>query len=180
MEAIKVYDKTFVPYIANDELMKSIDDVAAKLNADHEGTKEVPIVLCVLNGAMMFTSELLKRIDFDCELMSVKVKSYEGTQSTGKIKEAMGVTGSVKGREVIIVEDIIDTGKTIDYLHGLLNGLGASSIKICTMLFKPDAYCGVADVDYIAKSIPDKFILGFGLDYNELGRNYKDIYILSE
>ena len=137
-ERIKLHDKVFKPLIPGEEIEKSIDAVAAKINADYEGTDTVPVLLCVLNGSILFTAELMKRLDFDVDLMSIKLSSYRGTSSTGAVHMDMGLTGDITGKEVIIVEDIVDTGR----------------------------------------EIPNDFIVGFGLDYDGLGRNYKDIYIL--
>ena len=180
MEKVKVFDKVFVPYIKYEDLQKDIDAVAARLNADYGGGKDIPILLCVLNGAMMFTAELMKRLDFECELMSVKLKSYSGAHTTGVIQETMGLTGDVKGRRVIIIEDIVDTGNTMVYLTDLLHDKGVKDARICTMLFKPEAFKKDLKIDYIGRSIPNRFILGFGLDYDEGGRNLRDIYILDE
>ena len=180
MEKIKVYDKAFVPYISYEEISKDIDALAAKLNRDYGGGDDIPILLCVLNGAMMFTGEIMKRLDFECELMSIKLKSYSGSHSTGVIRETMGLTGDVAGRRVIIVEDIVDTGNTMAYLLDMLKDAGAKDTKICTMLFKREIFKKDFPVDYIAREIPNKFILGFGLDYDERGRCHKDIYILEQ
>lgn len=128
----------------------------------------------------MFTAELMKRLNFDCELISMKLSSYDGTQSTGNVREVMGMTGSVKGKRVIVVEDIVDTGNTIVDLNRIVKEKGATDCKICTMLLKPEVYKKAVKLDYVAMEIPNRFIVGFGLDYNELGRNYKDIYILDE
>lgn len=180
MEKIQIWDKTFVPYITYEELMKDIDAVAIKLNEDYSGAEDVPVLLSILNGAMMFTSELMKRLDFNCELMSTKLKSYSGTQSAGVIKEAMGLTGDISGRRVIIVEDIVDTGVTMSFLTEHLRTKGAKDVRICTMLFKPEALKKEITIDYVAREVPNLFVVGFGLDYNELGRNYKDIYVLDK
>lgn len=177
---VKVWDKTFIPYIPYEELMGYVDQVAEKINADYVGSGVIPVILCVANGSIMFTAELMKRFTFDCELMSIKIRSYSGASSTGVIQETLGLTGDVKGRDVIIVEDIIDTGYTMQYLTALLKGKGANNVKLCTMLFKPGSLKTDLKIDYIAKNIPNRFILGFGMDYNELGRNLKDIYVLEE
>ncbi|MGN1214981.1 MAG: phosphoribosyltransferase, partial [Candidatus Cryptobacteroides sp.] len=134
--------------------------------------------LCVLNGSIMFTAELMKRLTFNCELVSIKLSSYEGTRSTGKTRQVMGMTGSVEGRRVIIVEDIVDTGTTITDLVGILKEKGAAQTKVCTMLLKPEIYSKDLKLDYVAMEIPNDFIVGFGLDYDEIGRNLKDIYVL--
>lgn len=128
----------------------------------------------------MFTAELMKRLDFNCELVSMKLSSYEGTSSTGKIRQVMGMTGDIKGKRVIVVEDIVDTGNTIVDLKKIVAERGASDCKICTMLLKPEVYHKDVKLDYVGMEIPNKFIVGFGLDYNELGRNFKDIYIIDE
>mgnify|MGYP002852508411 CR=1 FL=1 len=180
MNKIQVHDKCFVPYLCYEEIQHDIDVVADKINADYEGKGIVPIIVTVLNGAMMFTSELFKRLRFDCEMMSVKVKSYVGTGSTGNVTMPMGLTGSVKDRSVIVVEDIVDTGNTIVFLKDLLDAQGASDVKICTMLMKPDVYKKDVKINYVGRCIPPDFIVGFGLDYDELGRNYKDIYVLDK
>lgn len=178
MDKIKLFDKTFKVFIPNAELEKAIDGVAEKINRDYAGCTDIPIILCVLNGSMMFTSELMKRLDFTCELASVKLKSYCGTQSTGAVKEMMGFTTDVTGRRVIVVEDIVDTGNTIVDIVKRLEDHNASEVKVCTMLLKPEVYTKTRKLDYVAMEIPNKFIVGFGLDYEEIGRNYPDIYIL--
>ena len=177
---ITLYDKTFRTFIPNDEIEKAIDKVADRLNADFRNSRETPVIICTLNGAIMFTAELMKRLEFNCELVSMKLSSYCGTKSTGKVRQVMGLTGDISGKTVIIVEDIVDTGNTIVDLMGIVKEKGAKDCKICTMLLKPEVYKKDVTLDYVAMEIPNKFIVGFGLDYNELGRNYKDIYILDE
>ena len=179
-ESITLHDKTFVPYLTNEELEAAIDRLAERINLEHQNEKEPVILLCVLNGAIMFTSELMKRLDFPIELMTIKVASYSGTRSGGHIQEVMGITGSVKGRKVIICEDIVDTGATMVYLDKRLRESGASDVKICSMLLKPEVYKQPLKLDYVAMEIPNRFIVGFGLDYDQLGRNYKDIYVLKD
>lgn len=180
MEKITLFDKTFRPFISNEKLEKAIDKVAEKINADFSGVKEAPVLLCILNGSIMYTAELMKRLNFDCELISMKLSSYNGTESTGNVRQVMGMTGDIKGKRVIVVEDIVDTGNTIVDLAGIVKEKGALDCKICTMLLKPEVYKKDVKLDYVAMEIPNKFIVGFGLDYNELGRNYKDIYVLDE
>ncbi len=180
MEKIKLLDKTFKTYIDHDTLMQAIDKVAEKLTADFAGSEDVPVLLCVLNGSIMFTAELMKRLTFPLQIVSIKLTSYSGTSSTGKVTQAMGLTSDIHGRRVIIVEDIVDSGNTIEALKTLLKNNGATETKVCTMLFKPEAYTKEFPIDYIAMEIPNKFIVGFGLDYDELGRNLNEIYILDE
>ena len=178
MEKIRLFDKTFKLYIPNAKIEKAIDEVAAKINADNAGCTDIPVILCVLNGSMMFTSALMKRLNFTCELVSIKLASYAGTSSTGKVKEMMGFTSDVSGRRVIVVEDIVDTGNTIVTLAEKLKEHKAREVKICTLLFKPESYTKDVKLDYVGLSIPNAFIVGYGLDYNEVGRNFEDIYVI--
>lgn len=178
MEKITLKDKTFKKFVSYEKISEAIDEVANKINADFEGCTDVPILLCVLNGSIMFMGELMKRINFNCQTISIKLTSYEGTNTTGKVKQAMGLTSSIEGRRVIVVEDIVDSGNTIVELNEILKEKGAAESKICTLLLKPDAYKKDIKIDYVAMEIPNDFIVGFGLDYDELGRNYKDIYTL--
>jgi hypoxanthine phosphoribosyltransferase len=180
MQKITLKDKTFRPFITYDKISASIDKVAEQINKDFEGCTDVPVLLCVLNGSIMFMAELMQRINFNCQIISTKLSSYEGTETTGKVKQAMGLTADLTGRRVIIVEDIVDTGNTIVELKRILEEAGAAESRICTMLLKPDAYKKDIPLDYVAMEIPNDFIIGFGLDYDELGRNYKDIYILDK
>ena len=178
MEKITLYDKTFRTFIPYDKIVEAIDEVAEKINRDFEGCTDVPVLLCVLNGSIMFMGELMKRLNFNCQTVSIKLTSYEGTNTTGRVKQALGLTADITGRRVIVVEDIVDTGNTIVELKEILEDKGVAESKICTLLFKPDAYKKDVTLDYVAMEIPNDFIVGFGLDYDELGRNLKDIYIL--
>lgn len=177
---IKIYDKTFKPYISHEKLISAIDEVAEKVNGDFNGCTDIPVVLCVLNGAIVFTGELLQRLTFNCELVSIKMSSYQGTKSTGTVLTMMGLTADITGRRVIICEDIVDTGNTIVALKEMLLDKGARDVRICTLLFKPDVYTKEEKIDYIGMSIPNAFIVGFGLDYNEIGRNSGDIYMIDD
>jgi hypoxanthine phosphoribosyltransferase len=178
MEKITLKDKTFRTFIPYERISSAIDEVAEKINADFEGCEDFPILLCVLNGSIMFMGELMKRLRFNCQIVSTKLTSYEGTQTTGRVKQAMGLTADIKGRRVIIVEDIVDSGNTIVELKAIMEENGAAESRICTLLFKPEAYKKDIKLDYVAMEIPNDFIVGFGLDYDEMGRNYKDIYVL--
>ena len=180
MNKITLYDKTFRTFIPYEKIMTAIDEVAVKINKDFEGCTDVPILLCVLNGSIMFMGELMKRLNFNCQTVSIKLTSYEGTNTTGRVKQALGLTADVTGRRVIIVEDIVDTGNTIVELKEILAEKGASESRICTLLYKPEAYKKEVVLDYVAMEIPNDFIVGFGLDYDELGRNLKDIYVLDK
>lgn len=178
MEKVTLYDKTFRKFIQYEKLSAAIDVVAEKINQDFEGCEDIPILLCVLNGSIMYTAELMKRLRFNCQIVSTKLTSYVGTETTGKVKQAMGLTADITGKRVIVVEDIVDSGNTIVALKQILEEKGAKESRICTLLLKPDAYKKDIPLDYVAMEIPNDFIVGFGLDYDELGRNLKDIYIL--
>jgi hypoxanthine phosphoribosyltransferase len=180
MQKITLKDKTFKTFITYDKIAASIDKVAEKINKDFEGCTDVPVLLCVLNGSIMFMAEIMKRLTFDCQIVSTKLSSYQGTETTGKVKQALGLTADIKGRRVIIVEDIVDSGNTIVELKRIMEEQGAAESYICSLLLKPDAYKKDIKIDYVAMEIPNDFIVGFGLDYDELGRNYKDIYILDK
>ena len=178
MKQIKLKDKTFRVSIPYEEISKAIDKVAEKINSDFNGCEDIPVLLCVLNGSIMFMGELMKRLEFNCQIVSTKLTSYDGTSTTGKVKQALGLTADITGRRVIVVEDIVDTGNTIVELKKILADAGATESKICTLLYKPEACRKDLSLDYVAMEIPNDFIVGFGLDYDELGRNYKDIYTL--
>jgi len=198
MEKIKVHDKIFKPYISNAELVSAIRHVASRINRDFKDVQTPPVLLCILNGAIPYTAELMKSLDFQHELVCMRVSSYAGMSSTGQVKLNMPPTASLRGRDVILCEDIVDTGVTIRALKKILEDEGAKSVKISTMLLKPNKYKEVLIEqgllaenatkeqfralcpDYVAMEIPNAFIVGFGLDYNELGRNYKDIYVYSD
>ncbi len=179
MDRIKLHDKEFRIFIPSMKIEESIAEVASKLNEDYKD-KESPLFLSVLNGSFMFAGDLLKNIDFQCEISFIKLSSYSGTATTGEIREILGLASPVQGREVIILEDIVDTGNTVVELYDILKKNGASTVKICTLLLKPDAYKKELPIDYVALRISNDFIVGYGLDYNELGRQYKDIYILDQ
>ena len=180
-EKIQILDKTFKPFIRHERIMETIDNVAERINTDFRGCTDVPVILCVLNGSIPFTGELLQRLDFPCQLISINLSSYQGTQSTGTVLNVMGLTSSVRGRRVIICEDIVDSGNTIVALQEmLLDKEGASEVRICTLLLKPEVYDKPVKLDYVGMEIPNAFIVGFGLDYNEQGRNIKDIYVIEE
>ena len=180
MEQITLKDKTFRVSIPYEKISKAIDEVAEKINSDFNGCEDIPVLLCVLNGSIMFMGELMKRLTFNCQIVSTKLTSYDGTSSTGKVKTALGLTADIKGRRVIVIEDIVDTGNTIVELKKILAEAGAAESRICSLLFKPESCRKDLTIDYIAMEIPNDFIVGFGLDYDEIGRNLKDIYVLDK
>lgn len=171
---ITVKDKQFRLSITEVEIAKAVNNVATQINKDLSGQN--PLFLCVLNGAFMYAADLMKQINFPCEISFVKLASYQGTSSTGKIKEMIGINECVKGRNVVVVEDIIDTGFTMQNIISSLKEKGAESIHVCTFLQKPDALQCDINVDYVAIKIPNDFIVGYGLDYDGYGRNLKEIY----
>lgn len=176
---ITLKDKTFEPYLPHDKIMEGIEAVAARINADYSATP-IPVFLGVLNGCFMFMAELMQRITFDCETSFVKLASYQGTCSTGEVTELIGLKENLCGRHVIVVEDIVDTGRSIEHLMEMLKHHAPASIEIATLLFKPESYTKDIEIKYSAISIPDHFIVGFGLDYDGLGRNLRDIYMVKD
>ena len=180
MEKVTLKDKTFRLSIPYEKIEKAIDNVASQINADFNGCEDIPVLLCVLNGSIMFTAELMKRLNFNCQVVSTKLTSYVVTSTSGNVRQAMGLTADISGRRVIVIEDIVDSGNTIVELKRILAEEGAAESRICTLLLKPDAYKKDVKLDYVAMEIPNDFIVGFGLDYDELGRNFKDIYMLDE
>lgn len=179
MSNIKIKDKEFSLSIASDEIQAAVGKVADNLNRELVG--RTPLFLVILNGSFMFASDLFKLLKIPCEISFVKLSSYQGgTSSTEEVKTLIGLTEDVKGRTVVIVEDIVDTGHTVEDIISDLNTKQVSEIKICTLLFKPEAYKKSFKIDYAGIEIPNDFIVGYGLDYDGLGRNLNDIYKLVE
>ena len=174
MSEVWVRDKKFSLFLSENEILKGIKNVAEKIKSDLR--EHDPLFICVLNGAFMFASDLVKLLDFPCELCFIRLKSYEGTKTEGKVKEIYGLTEEIENRNVVILEDIIDTGHT---MYGLIENLSKqnpSSIRIATMLFKPEALQLDIKPDYVAVEIPNDFVVGYGLDYEGHGRNLRNIY----
>lgn len=178
MEEIKIHDKHFVPFLSHDELEKAIRRMANTIYKKHH--KEVPVFIGVLNGVVLFMSDFLQNYPGDCEITFMKMSSYVGTQSTGDVKQDFGITMDLTDRVVIIMEDIVDTGNTLEKLYEIIQTKPVKSVEIATLLFKPDAFAKDLNIDHIGISIPDKFVVGYGLDYDGLGRNYPDIYQIKE
>jgi hypoxanthine phosphoribosyltransferase len=175
---VEVKDKRFVPYLSEADLSQRISSMGAKISSDFGG--KTPVLLGVLNGAFMFLSDLAKTIDVPVEIQFVKVASYESTASTGKVKDLIGLNIDLTGREVIIVEDIVDTGLSMKHILNIVGEKNPVKISIATLLLKPEALKEPLDIDYIGFEIPNKFVVGYGLDYDGLGRNLKEIYQLQE
>jgi len=176
MHRVTLKDKTFVPYISSDKISERVNQIAQKINSDL--LNDMPLFLVVLNGSFMFAADLLKEINIPCELSFIKLASYHGTTSTGVVTEMIGLTEEIKGRTVVIVEDIVDTGVTLEKLVTLLIKKEVKQIKVATFLLKPDAYKKDIKVDYVGMEIPNEFVVGYGLDYDGLGRNMKEVYVL--
>ncbi len=177
MERITLQDKTFRTYIPYAEIDKAISRIAGQLNRDL-GNEEKPVFLSILNGSFMFTADLMKKITLNCEITFVKLASYSGTESTGTVRQVLGLCSDIKDRTVIVLEDIVDSGTTITNLLDDLKKRNPKQIKICTLLLKPDAYKADIPIDYACINIPNDFVVGYGLDYNNLGRQYKDLYVI--
>lgn len=179
MQTVKIHDKEFVPYLKNDEIQQIIKDLAHKVYEDYKD--EVPVFIGVLNGVIMFFSDFLKHYPGQCEIAFLQVSSYAGTQSTGIVYKKMDLTKEVEGRHIILMEDIVDTGNTIESLFEYFkNTQRPKSLKVASLLLKPEVFKKDFTIDYVAKEIPNKFVLGYGLDYDELGRNLPDLYQLAE
>jgi hypoxanthine phosphoribosyltransferase len=176
MKEVQVLDKWFREYISEKEIVDRIEDLANQINADFEG-KEV-VFLGILNGAFLFAAELFKRINLKAKISFVKLASYEGTSSSGTIKELIGWNEDIKNRHVIVIEDIVDTGNTLERIVDELVIRKVCGIKIATLLFKPDAYKKDIPVDYVGFKIPNDFVVGYGLDYDGYARNLPSIYTL--
>ena len=177
-DKITLNDKVFRVMIPAEQIDAAVDRVAASLNERYAG--RTPIFLGVLSGSFLFLSDLVRKTTFDSQISFVKISSYQGTESTGEVKQQLGVDFDIEGRDIIIVEDIIETGHSMNYLLDYLRSKNPASITICTLFFKPDKFLYEYDVNYVALSIGNEFIVGYGLDYNQLGRNLKDIYVIDE
>ncbi len=178
MSTVKVKDKTFRTFIPEAEILQRVKAVADKLNEDMKDKN--PLFLAVLNGSFMFAADLMRMITIPCEISFVKLASYQGTVSSGKIKEVIGINEDLKGRTVVIVEDIVDTGFTMKRMLEQLGTREPESLHICTLLLKPGKLQVPLNIEYAAMEIPNDFIVGYGLDYDQQGRNLRDIYTLAE
>lgn len=176
MSRVTIKDKTFETSIPEAEILKRVKAVAARINEDLADKN--PIFIAVLNGSFIFAADLMREISFPAEITFIRVASYEGTSSTGKVKEVMGLKEDIAGRHVVIVEDIVDTGTTMKQMISQLEEKNPASIHICTLLLKPGKLQVPLNIEYAAMEIPNDFIVGYGLDYDQLGRGLRDIYTL--
>jgi len=175
---IQIHDKFFEPYLSTKEIDDAIEKIANQISDDYKD--KTPLFIGVLNGSFMFVSDLMKKININCELSFIKLSSYEGVNSTEKMNQLIGLSTDLTNRDIVILEDIVDTGNTLSYIFDLLKNHSYHSLKIATLLFKPEVYKKKYPIDYIGLEIPNTFVVGFGLDYNEQGRNLKEIYKLSK
>ncbi|WP_205499643.1 hypoxanthine phosphoribosyltransferase [Rufibacter psychrotolerans] len=171
---VTIQDKQFSIYIPERKILHSVEIVAARLSHDYKGKQ--PLFLSVLNGSFMFASDLMKEMSIECEIAFMRLSSYADMESTGQVKEIMGLKEDIRGRHVVVVEDIVDTGHTIAGLIPQLQEKGAASIEVATLLIKPESLQHELNIKYPAMSIANDFVVGYGLDYNGLGRNLRDIY----
>jgi hypoxanthine phosphoribosyltransferase len=178
MSIIKVIDKSFEPYLTAAQLDTQIQRLASELNKDYANKK--PLFIAILNGSFMFASDLFKALSIDCEICFIKLASYKGTKSTGQVITSIGLDAILTDRDVIIIEDIVDTGKTLTEFLPQLENQQPSSLKIVALLHKPEATTHPLKIDYLGFEVPNKFLLGYGLDYDGYGRNLKEIYTLVE
>ena len=176
MSVIKVHDKTFIPYLPESIILEKVKELAAQLDRDYAGKK--PLFIAILNGAFMFASDLFKELTIEAEICFIKLASYKGTKSTGQVVTAIGLDIDITNRHIIILEDIIDTGKTMNEFLPQLRNQQPLSLKVAVLLHKPDATVFPMTIDYCCFSIPNKFVLGYGLDFDGLGRNIRELYQL--
>jgi hypoxanthine phosphoribosyltransferase len=174
MEQIRIHQKDFHIYIEEQFILQRIAELASAITRDFEGTQ--PLFVAVLNGSFIFAADLIKQISFPCEIQFVKVSSYHGTQSTGKVQQLLGLNVPVEGRKLIVIEDIIDSGLTIDFLKKELEKLEPESVHICSLLLKPEALKVQLEVQYTGFEVENQFLVGYGLDYDGLGRNLRHLY----
>jgi hypoxanthine phosphoribosyltransferase len=173
MAVIKVHDKQFETYLSDEIIQRRVKEIAEQINTDYAGKR--PLFIAILNGSFMFASDLFKNLSLDAELCFIKLASYKGMKSSGKVVSTIGLEEDIFGRDVIIVEDIVDTGRTLHHFLPKLLHMQPKSLKIATLLHKPEATEFELKLDYTGFSIPNKFVVGYGLDYSGLGRNLKEI-----
>ena len=177
MELIKLHDKTFEPYVSAEELNQITERMASEVYQDLQESR--PIFIAILNGSFMFAADFLRHYKGECEISFVKMASYKGTHSTGKIHQLIGLSTPVEGRDVVILEDIIDTGNTLEEIYRIFEDKKVNSFRVATLFFKPDAYKKDLKIDYVGKPIPNRFIVGYGLDFDEIARNLPQVYQLN-
>jgi hypoxanthine phosphoribosyltransferase len=178
MPPIKLHDKTFDSYLSEQQIQEKVKQIAEQLNHDYKGRR--PLFIAILNGSFMFAADIFKNLNIDAEICFIKLASYKGMKSSGNVITAIGLDVDLFGRDVVILEDIVDTGKTLNEFLPKLDHQQPSSLKIAALLHKPDATQYALKIDYLGFSIPNKFVVGYGLDYDGLGRNIKEILQLAD
>ena len=178
MDKVKILDKEFKLFISEKQIQEAVKGMARRMNKELKGQKI--FLIGILNGCFMFAADLVKHLDLDCIITFLKLASYQGTSSTGKVKRLIGLNEDIKGQTVMVLEDIVDTGITLDFIQKQLRGYEPAEIKLATLLYKPDACRQDISLDYIGIEIPDDFVVGYGLDYNGYGRNLRQIYSVIE
>jgi len=173
---IQILDLKFKPYLSAEMIDKKVGELASKIDLDYAGRH--PLFICILNGSFIFASDLLKKVSLPCNIEFVRLKSYEGTQSTEKVREVLGLQVDIKDRDLIVIEDILDTGHTLAHFFEYLKNYEPRSVKLASLIFKKEAFQKDFPIDYLGFEIENKFIVGYGLDYNEYGRNLDAIYQL--
>lgn len=176
-QVITIKGKQFKPYINEQKIAEAVKKLAGAINEDLKD--EFPVFLAVLNGSFMFAADLLKEVTIPCEISFVKLASYSGLSSKGNVNELIGLTEDISGRSVVIIEDIVDSGITLEKLTSLLKSKNVKQIRVATILFKPEAYKKNFGLDYVGFKIPNDFVVGYGLDYDGMGRNLKEIHVLA-
>ncbi|HEY0298773.1 MAG TPA: hypoxanthine phosphoribosyltransferase [Arachidicoccus sp.] len=175
---ITIHGKNFVPYISEAQIKEKVKEIAAQISKDYKGLR--PIFIAILNGSFMFGSDLFKELDIEAEISFIKLASYKGTTSTGNVLTAIGLDADIHDRHVVIIEDIVDTGRTLSSFIPTLEHSQPKSLKLVTLLHKPEATIHPIKIDYLCFTIPNKFVVGYGLDFDGLGRNLKEIYQIEE
>lgn len=178
MQPVSIHDKNFEVYIDKETIAKAVSRLAKQVQQDLNG--EVPIFISILNGSFIFAADFLRAYTGECEISFIKLASYEKTKSTGKVKQLLGINKDLSNRTVVVLEDIIDTGTTLQSIYQILKEEQLKDLKIATLFFKPEVFRKELHIDYVAFEIPDTFIVGYGLDYDGLGRNLPEIYKLSK
>lgn len=178
MEKITLNDRTFKVMIPAEQIDAAVAKVAEKLNKEYAQTEKPPIFVGVLCGAFVFLADLVRKVNFNNEITFIQVSSYQGTQSTGNVQQKLGIDFDITGRDIILVEDIVETGHSIEHMVSYLESLNPRSVEICTLFYKPEKHLYKRDIKFVAMEIGNEFIVGYGLDYDQLGRGLKSIYVV--
>lgn len=179
MNKVTLNDRTFKVMIPAEKIDQAVAQVAERLNKDYASAERPPIIIGVLCGAYVFLADMVRKLNFNHEITFMQVASYQGTQSTGNIQQKLGIDFDITGRDIILVEDIVETGHSIEHMIGYIEELNPKSVEVCTLFYKPEKHLYDRQIKYVAMEIGNEFIVGYGLDYDQLGRNLKDIYVVT-